>query len=184
METKTVQDLMRPLSEYRTISIEANLYQAAQALDQAQKEFEQNPKLHKILLISDQQGEIVGKISQLDVIRVLEPKGKPVGESGSLSRFGISPQYLKPMLKQCKFWNKPLTELCQDAARVQVKKLIHAPAEGEFVEENASLAEAIHQLALEHHQSLLVTRGNKIVGVLRQIDIFKEVFQTLAECKL
>jgi CBS domain-containing protein len=184
METKTVQDLMRPLSEYRTIAIEANLYQAAQALDQAQKEFEQNPKLHKILLISDEQGEIVGKISQLDVIRVLEPKGKPVGESGSLSRFGISPQYLKPMLKQCKFWNKPLTELCQDAARVQVKKLIHAPAEGEFVEENASLTEAIHQLALEHHQSLLVTRGNKIVGVLRQIDIFKEVFQTLAECKL
>jgi len=184
METKTVQDLMRPLSEYRTIAIEANLYQAAQALDQAQKEFEQNPKLHKILLISDQQGEIVGKISQLDVLRVLEPKGKPVGESGSLSRFGISPQYLKSMLKQCKFWNKPLTELCQDAARVQVKKLIHAPAEGEFVEENASLTEAIHQLALEHHQSLLVTRGNKIVGVLRQIDIFKEVFQTLAECKL
>jgi CBS domain-containing protein len=184
METKTVQDLMRPLSEYRTIAIEANLYQAAQALDQALKEFEQNPKLHKILLISDEQGEIVGKISQLDVIRVLEPKGKPVGESGSLSRFGISPQYLKPMLKQCKFWNKPLTELCQDAARVQVKKLIHAPAEGEFVEENASLTEAIHQLALEHHQSLLVTRGNKIVGVLRQIDIFKEVFQTLAECKL
>ena len=184
METKTVQDLMRPLSEYRTIAIEANLYQAAQALDQALKEFEQNPKLHKILLISDQQGEIVGKISQLDVLRVLEPKGKPVGESGSLSRFGISPQYLKPMLKQCKFWNKPLTELCQDAARVQVKKLIHAPAEGEFVEENASLTEAIHQLALEHHQSLLVTRGNKIVGVLRQIDIFKEVFQTLAECKL
>jgi predicted transcriptional regulator len=62
--------------------------------------------------------------------------------------------------------------------------LIHAPVEGEFVEEDASLAEAIHQLALEHHQSLLVTRNNKIVGVLRQVDIFKEVFQTLSECKL
>lgn len=184
METKTVQDLMRPLTEYRTISTEANLFQAAQALDQAQKEFEQNPKLHKILLIADKNGEIVGKISQLDVLRVLEPKGKPVGESGSLSRFGISPQYLKPMLKQCKFWGKPLTELCQDAARVQVKKLIHAPAKGEFVEKDASLTEAIHQLALEHHQSLLVARGKKIVGVLRQIDVFKEVFQILSECKL
>jgi CBS domain-containing protein len=184
METKTVQDLMRPLSEYRTISIEANLYEAAQALDQAQTEFEQNPTLHKILLISDEKGEIVSKISQLDVLRVLEPKGKPFGGSGSLSRFGISLQYLNPMLKQCKFWDKPLTELCQAAARVQVKKLVHAPVEGEFVEEDASLTEAIHQLALEHHQSLLVTRGNKIVGVLRQTDIFKEVFQTLSECKL
>ncbi len=184
MGTKTVQDLMRPLSEYRTISIETNLYQAAQALDQAQKEFEQNPKLNKILLLSDEHEEIVGKISQLDVLRVLEPKGKPVGDLGSLSRFGVTPQYLKPMLDQCKFWDKPLIEICQDAGRLQVKKLIHAPAEGEFVEKDASLAEAIHQLALEHHQSLLVTGGNKIVGVLRQIDIFKEVFQTLSECKL
>jgi len=61
MKTKTVKDLMRPLSEYITISTEANLYEATQALDQAKKEFEKNPKLHKIILISDENGEIVGK---------------------------------------------------------------------------------------------------------------------------
>lgn len=184
MKTKTVKELMRPLSEYTTISTEANLYEVAQALDQAQKEFEKNPKLHKIILISDENGEIVGKISQLDVLRYLEPKGKPIGDSGSLSRFGISSQYLKPMLNQCEFWSRPLIDICQDAARLKVKKLIHAPVEGEFVEEDAPLAKAIHQLALEHHQSLLVTRGKKIVGILRQIDIFKEVSETLATCKL
>ena len=43
MKTKTVKDLMRPVSEYRTISADANLYQAAEALNQVQKEFEQNP---------------------------------------------------------------------------------------------------------------------------------------------
>lgn len=184
MKTKTVKDLMRPLSEYRSISTEANLYQAAEALQQTQKEFEQNPKLHKILLISDENKEIVGKISQLDVLRFLEPKGKPVGSSGSLSRFGISDKYLKPMLSQCKFWNKPLVDLCKAAGRLKVKQLVHAPAEGEFVEEDASLAEAVHQLALEHHQSLLVTRKNKIVGVLRQMDIFKEICETLSVCEL
>ena len=52
------------------------------------------------------------------------------------------------------------------------------------MEEDALLAKAIHQFALEHHQSLLVTRGKKIVGVLRQMDIFREVFQTLATCEL
>jgi len=184
MKTKIVKDLMRPISEYRTISTEANLYQAAEALNEAQKAFEQNPKLHKILLISDENGEIVGKISQLDVLRFLEPKGKPIGSSGLLSRFGVSSDYLKPMLDQCKFWEKPLIDLCQDAGRLKVKRLVHAPVEGEFVEEDASLTEAIHQLALEHHQSLLVTKDNKIVGVLRQIDIFKEVFETLSVCVL
>ncbi len=184
MKTKTVKDLMRPISEYRTISADANLYQAAEALNQVQKEFEQNPNLHKILLISDANGEIVGKISQLDVLRALEPKGKPVGSSRALSRFGVSPEYLKPMLSQCMFWDKPLMDLCRDAGRLKVKRLVHAPVEGEFVEEDASLAEAIHQLALEHHQSLLVTHKNKIVGVLRQVDIFKEVYETLGVCEL
>ena len=53
MKTKTVKDLMRPLPEYKTISTEANLYQAAEALHQTQKEFEQDAKLHKILLVSE-----------------------------------------------------------------------------------------------------------------------------------
>ena len=175
---------MRPLAEYRTISAETNLFQAAQALEQVQREFEQNPAQHKILLIADKNGEIVGKISQLDVLRVLEPKGAPISGSRSLSRFGVSNQYLKPMLNQCLFWEKPLIDICKDAGRLKVKKLIHAPAKGEFVEEKASLTEALHQLALEHHQTLLVTRGNKIVGVLRQKDVFKEVFETLASCEL
>ena len=184
MKTTIVKDLMRPLSEYKTISTEANLFEAAQALEQVQKEFEQNPKLHKILLISDENGEIVGKISQLDVLRFLEPKGKPIESSKALSRFGVSSGYLKQMLKQCAFWSRPLIDICRDAGNLKVKKLVHAPVEGEFVEENASLTEAIHQLNLEHHQSLLVTRGKKIVGVLKQTDIFMEVSQTLATCEL
>ena len=184
MKTISVKDLMRPLSEYKTISTEANLFEAAQALERVQKEFEQNPKLHKILLIADENGEIIGKVSQLDVLRFLEPKGKPIESSVALSRFGVSSGYLKPMLKQCAFWSRPLIDICRDAGKLKVKRLVHTPVEGEFVEEDASLAEAIRQLNLEHHQSLLVTRGRKIVGVLRQTDIFKEVFQTLATCEL
>ena len=184
MKEKNVADLMRPLTEYRTISAESNLFQAAQALDHVQKEFEQNPQVHKILLIFDENGEIVGKISQLDVLRVLEPKGKPIGKSGSLSRFGVSSGYLKPMFDQCKFWEKPLGDICKDAGKLKVRRLIHTPQEGEFIEADVSLVEAIHQLALEHHQSLLVTQRGKIVGVLRQSDIFKEVFETLAACEL
>ena len=184
MKEKVVSELMRPLSEYRTISTESNLFQAAQALDQVQKAFEQNPQVHKILLIAEDDGEIVGKISQLDVLRVMEPKGKPIGTSGALSRFGVSSGYLRPMFDQCKFWEKPLMDICKQAGKLKVRRLIHVPLAGEFVEADASLAEAIHQLALEHHQSLLVTRHGKIVGVLRQSDIFKEVFETLAACEL
>ena len=60
MKEKIVSDVMKPLSEYRVISAESNLFQAAQALDQVQKAFEQNPQVHKILLISDDKLLLVG----------------------------------------------------------------------------------------------------------------------------
>ena len=175
---------MIPISEYETISIDSNLYDAAIALSKAQKEYEQGIYPHRILLISDENGEIVGKISQLDVLRALEPKSPQFHDSKTLSRFGVSSQYLKPMLKQCGFWDKPLIDICRSAGRLKIKILVCAPAEGEYVPEEASLSEAIHQLAIEHHQSLLVTRGKIIVGILRQTDMFKEVVQTLAVCEL
>jgi CBS domain-containing protein len=184
MKTKTVRDIMTPLSDYGTISAEATLYEAAVALDKAQQEFEQDRRRHRLLLIVDKNGEVKGKISQLDVLRALEPKGEHLEDSRLLRRFGVSREYLKPMLKQCRFWEKPLMDLCKEAGRLRVRRLLHAPAEGEFVDENASLAEAIHQLDMGHYQSLLVTRGKKIVGILRQRDMFKEVVETLSICEL
>jgi CBS domain-containing protein len=184
MRKKIVKDLMIPLSEFGTISVEANLYEAALALDKVQAEYEQGRCRHRILLISDENGQVVGKISQLDVLRALEPKGKRIVDLKNLSRFGISSKYLKPMLNQCEFWNKPLLDICRDAGRLNVKMLVCAPAEGEYVSEDASLTEAIHQLSLEHHQSLLVTRKDKIVGILNQTDMFMEVLQVLAVCEL
>ena len=183
MKTKTVKDIMTPLSEYGTISAEATLYEAALALVKAQDEFDQGRGLHRLLLIVDEAGGIAGKLSQLDVLRALEPKGQQIEDSKSLSRFGVSRNYLKPMLRQCRFWEKPLMDLCQEASLLKVKRLLHAPAEGEYVDEDASLADAIHQLDMGHYQSLLVTRGKKIVGILRQRDMFKQVVETLSVCE-
>lgn len=184
MKKKTVKDLITPLAEYGKISVDATLYEAAVALHKAQLEFEQDRSRHRLLLIVDADGEVLGKISQLDVLRALEPKGEHLENSRSLRRFGVSRGYLRPMLLQCRFWEQPLVDLCKAAGTLKVRRLIHAPLEGEFVDENASLAEAVHQLALEHHQSLLVTRGKTIVGILRQKDMFKEVIETLSACEL
>ncbi len=54
MQTKTVRDIMTPLSEYGTISVEATLFEAAMALDEAQKAYEQDSKVHRLRLITDE----------------------------------------------------------------------------------------------------------------------------------
>ena len=59
---------------------------------------------------------------------------------------------------------------------------MYAPTEGEYVDENASLGEAIHQLVMGRHQSLLVTKDKEITGILRLTDVFKEISTRISTC--
>jgi hypothetical protein len=46
------------------------------------------------------------------------------------------------------------------------------------------LGEAIHQLVLGHHQSLLVTKDNRVVGVLRLTDAADYVCEAIMACEI
>ena len=65
-----------------------------------------------------------------------------------------------------------------------MKSFIYSPTEGEYVAEDATLDVVIHPLVMGHHQSLLVTRDKKIVGIIRLIDVFAETSQTMKTCEL
>ena len=183
MATITVKDLMVPLSEYATVSEEATLYEAVVALEKTQEEFDHTRYRHRAILILDTNKQIVGKISQNDVIMALETKYKELGIKGSISRLGFSNTFLKSMFEQYRLWDTPLDEICKQAAQLKVKDVMYTPTEGEYVREDATLSAAIHQLVIGNHQSLLVTKGKDIVGVLRLTDVFKEVCQTIKACQ-
>ena len=184
MKTIAVKDLMVPLSEYTTVSQEATLYDAVLALEAAQEVFDPKRHRHRGVLAFDKDNKIVGKLGLLDILRTLEPKYAEMGDLGPLSRAGFSPQFLKSMVEKFALWDKPLSDICSKAGRMKVKDIMYSPTEGEYVEENASLGEAIHQLVIGHHQSLLVTRGKEIVGILRMVDVFKEVCEAMKSCEL
>ncbi|KPA17919.1 CBS domain-containing protein, partial [Candidatus Magnetomorum sp. HK-1] len=65
--------------------------------------------------------------------------------------------------------------MLKSAASKTVKDFMYAPSEGEYVKEDANLAQAIHQIVMGHHQSLLVVKDHNIVGILRIVDIFKKI---------
>jgi CBS-domain-containing membrane protein len=60
-----------------------------------------------------------------------------------------------------------------------VENFMKAPTEGEFVDLEAPLKQAIHQLIVGHHFSLLVTQERRIVGILRLTDVFAAVFHMM-----
>jgi CBS domain-containing protein len=184
MKTKIVKHLMVPLSEYATVSREASLFEAVLSLENAQAGFDPTRHRHRAILIYDENDHIVGKISQIDILRALEPKYDELIKKDSFARFGLSPMYQKSLIEQYTLWNRPLSDICRKAAEKKVKTFMQTPSEGEYVDEEASMDQAIHQLIVGKHQSLLVTRGKEIVGILRLSDVFMEIVRNIKACEL
>ncbi len=179
MAMKIVKDIMVKLSDYPTVSKEATLKEAVEALEEAQKKLDPTRYQHRAILVYDENKKIVGKVSQLDVLKALEPKYEQMKDSRSLTRFGFSHEFMKSLFNQYNLLDKPLDDIGKKTGKLKVKDIMYTPSDGEFVEETATLNEAIHQLVMGHHQSLLVTREGDIVGILRQTDVFKEVHEAI-----
>ena len=174
---------MVPLAQYATVSEDATLVEAVRTLEQAQRAFDKERYRHRAVLVLDREGRLVGKLSQHDVLRALEPNYCSVSGLDSVSRFGLSPQYLESIARQHGLWSTPLEGLCRSSTRLRVKEIMHAPDQGEYIEEDSPVTKALHHLVMGCHHSLLVTdKQHEIVGVLRLTDVFSLVCQTLQDC--
>jgi predicted transcriptional regulator len=183
MKSIKVRDAMVALSDYALVAQEAELHEAVSALRQAQENFRHNAYKHRALLVHDDEKRIVGKLGMLDILRALEPRYKEV-DLEAISHLGYGPRFIRSALEEFSFWQRPLDQVCRTAARVKVQDIMYTPTEGEFVEEASSLDEAIHQLVIGHHQSLLVTREGEITGVIRLTDIFERISGMIEDCRL
>ncbi|MFO7751008.1 MAG: CBS domain-containing protein [Desulfobacteraceae bacterium] len=181
MQTVQVKDVMVPIEDYATVSENAMLYDAVLALEKAQAAFFKSPYHHRAILVYDAHKKIVGKITQMDLLTALEPKYNKMVDVDVLSRTGYSMDYIKSFTG---FWKKPLDDICRKAATLEVKNFMYTPKDGEFISDDAELNQAVHRLIQGRHQSLLVTRGNDIVGILRLSDVFKLVCEKIKACKI
>jgi len=185
VESLSVKDLMVPVSEYATVSKDGTLFDAVTALEKAQVEFDATRYRHRAILVLNETGKVVGKMSQLDVLRALEPKYQEMlGENQTHHRIGFTKTFMKSVLNQYKMWGAPLSDICRKAGESRISNFMHSPTEGEYIDESAALDEAIHQLVMGGYQSLLVTRGQRIIGILRLTDVFAAVFHAMKECSI
>lgn len=184
MKSYLVKDLMVPLSEYATVTEDATLYEAVLSLEEAQENFEDKHTRyrHRAILVLDKTGHVIGKLSQLDVLSALEPKYQDMLKGEESHRLGISKKFMKSVMEDYNLFADPLDDICRKAGEQNVKGFMYTPTEGEYVSQDASLDVAIHRLIMGHHQSLLVTRDEKIVGILRMTDVFAAVFHKMKAC--
>ena len=184
MKTIIVKNLMVPLEEYATVPQEATLYEAILALEKAQMSLDPSRHKHRAILVLDKSGKVLSKITMKNILVALEPNYGKLEGMEMLSRSGYSPDLIKSMLEDHTLWHKPLQFVCERANELKVADFIEAPSEGEYVDENATLGEAIHQLVVYPHHSLLVTSDDKVVGILRLSDVFVQICDKIKTCKL
>jgi len=185
-EIITVEELMVPLEEYATVHEAASLFEAVVALEAAQEQYNEkmHSYLHRAILVLNDKREVVGKISQHDVLRALEPRYEDIGDTRALSRAGLSANFLRSMMENFSFCDASLSDMCGKALNVSVKKFMYKPDEGEYVAADSALCEAIHMLIMGQHQGLLVVKDGQIAGVLRLSDVFMKVFEIMKQCNL
>lgn len=184
MNSKQVTDLMVPLSEYVTVSKDATLGEAVAALEKARTGLGSGRHGHRAVLIFDKQNRIVGKVNFLATLRALEPKYDELISDSGPWHVGFTRKFQKAMFESLKLWRDPMEKICKKAAKVKVRTFMTIPRESEMIEFNAPLGEAIHQLVIGHHQSLLVTKDRQVVGVLRLADAYQAVADAILACGL
>jgi len=185
MENIRVKQLMVPLSEYATVSEKANLVEAIQAMENKKKRYSDKPYRHRSVLVLNAKKQVIGKLSQVDIMRALEPNYNKIGTDISLGRFGFSATFMKAIRDQFDLWQRPLEELCRALRQVKVTEAMYTPAEHQRVLQTDTLQAAMHRFVMGRHRSLLVTanRGKRIVGILRSTDVFNWLCDETGVCK-
>ena len=184
MKKRIVKELMVPLSEYATVPIQATLQEAVLALRQAHIDNRDRKYLHRAIIVLDEKGAVVGKVSFLDLLRGLEPKYDQMLSTKKSLHMGFTVAFQRSMLEQLKLWEGPMERICEKAARLAVSSFMTAPVEAEIIDSHSGLDEAIHRLVLGCHQSLLVMEHEKIIGILRLTDVFEVVADEILACEL
>ena len=183
MKTITVKELMVPLEAYATVPREATLREAVLALEQSQTTLDPMRYKNRAILVLDESGKVISKLTMKNILVALEPNYGRVEGMGVLERSGHSPDLIRSMLEDNVLWAEPLQFVCERSNELKVRDFIQAPSKGEYIDENANLGEAVHQLIVYPYHSLLVTSGGKVVGILRLSDVYTKICDTIKGCR-
>jgi predicted transcriptional regulator len=184
MEKMKVRELMRPVEEFPRVSNQATFMEVVDALETAQQAFSSGKAPQRILLVYDDAGQILGKLSPLDVVKGLEPNYGGIDDLKDVSHYRLAQSTLEAMKEQFRLWQAPLAELCKKAYNVRIGNFIRLPSPDHMVNADDKMDNAFHLFVVGRHDSLFVKDGEKIVGLIRFSDVYKKIAQTMRACPI
>lgn len=181
MKNYLVKDLMVPISEYAAVRTGTSLHDAILALEKAQETYTSSKYHHRAILVLDENNNVIGKISQLRALRAIDREYDYTDEIDLIKKHKFTDTYISHLRQQYRSNGQVLnTDTLRLAAGKKVEEFMQTPSAGEIVSEDSDLDTAIHKLVAGTHLSLLVTRDDKVVGILRISDVFAATFHEMS----
>lgn len=165
-----VRDLMVPLEEYSHVAAGTSLEDVIKTLAKSMTGPSADPSRPRDrgTLVQAADGSVIGKLSLWDLLDGLRPNFEPpIDPYGKVEDHLLWSQWLRP-------------DIAEKARSIRAEDLLKKPVKDETIEETAPLDLAVHRMVRARRLSLLVTRGDAIVGVLRLSDVFKAVNDMIA----
>jgi len=179
MENILVKDIMIPINEYAVVPHHATLYDAIIALEESRDKIPRGSDPHRAVLVIDDSGKVIGKLGHLAFLKALEPKYRDLGDLSTFSKAELSPEFIKTIRTERRFWQGSFPDIYNRAMSVLVKDVMH-PADA-CINENEPLTEAIHESIMWQSLSILVTKESEIIGILRLSDVYAVVAKHLKD---
>ena len=182
---------MSRIEEYDTVGVEAPLCEALGKLKENHEKIVGGGggKFHKTMFVTDASGRIIGKLSFFDIIKGLVPEpAKEVKHSRKFyailsSRTLEVADEITEMQKRFTWLHSTFLELIKQQTKKKVGDIM-SPIYPLLKEED-TLNKAIFVMFKENIRQPLVSRKDKIIGVVSLMDIFPELLKLAGdECLL
>ena len=172
---KRVRDVMIPLTRYPTIRDTTTLREAVDVLEHAQIEVDGRKSLPRVLLVFDAIDVMVGYVRRRDLMRGLEPKFlvvQPLAYRKKLFDVAVDPN---------------LSELPYDRVMTGIREQASRPVSDVMqpveivIQANDHIMKAVYEMVSRDLSLLPVLDGQRLVGVVRSVELFHELGEVLRQ---
>ena len=169
MRTRTAVEIMIPLEQYPHIPYWFTLRQAVAEMEKSELECHGRKSLPRALLVFDEKYQLLGIVRRRDILAGLEPKflrTMPMPQRKQLFDVEVDPELLE-------MTSGKMSKAMRDQAEQQVSEVMQQV--GATVEMDDRLPKIVYKMLRIDLNLLPVMEGHKVVGVVRSVDVFREV---------
>lgn len=172
-EEKNAGDIMIPIEAYTTIDPESTIREGIERLKQSFETALSTSRImetgHRSILVFDKQEELVGTLSIRDLIRALRPAYLSTPK----------PSMADSMQYSFMFWTGLFTTQAKGLINKKIRDVMSGPPLS--VDESTNLMELANLIVTERSRRMVVTRAEKVVGVVREQELFFEMAKIILQ---